>query len=115
MLSGLDPRLVKKAMKKMGIKQEEIEAEAVLIKTKDKEIVINNPSVAKINFGGEISFQISGSVEEKEIKEEAEISEEDIKIIMEQTSCTKEEAEKALKQSKGDIAKAILLLKENKL
>ena len=45
MIPGMNPKDVQRAMKKLGIKQEEIEANEVIIKTNDKEIVIQNPQV----------------------------------------------------------------------
>ncbi len=106
---GINPRKATQLMKQMGIKQEEIAASEVIIKTEDKELIIKNPFVAKIEIAGQISFQVSGKVEEKELK--AEISEDDIKTVIEQTNCTEEEARKALEESEGDLAKAILTIK----
>lgn len=111
MFPGMNPKLVKQAMKKMGIKQEEIEATEVIIKTNDKEIIITNPSVAKVDMAGQESFQISGEVEEKPLSAEPEINEEDIKTVMQQTNCSEEEAKKAISQAKGNLAEAIMNLK----
>lgn len=105
---NINPKQAAQMMKKMGIKQEEIPASEVIIKTQDKELVIKNPAVSKIEMGGQSSFQISGEVEERELK--AEISKEDIKTVTEQASCTEEQAKKALEETDGDIAKAILSL-----
>ena len=110
MFPGMNPNLVKQAMKKMGIKQEEIDAKEVIIRTDDKELVIKNPSVVKIEMGGEESFQVSGSVEERELSTEAEISEDDVKTVMEQAECSEKEARKAIEDNKGDLAKAIMEL-----
>jgi nascent polypeptide-associated complex subunit alpha len=107
MFQGMDPRLVKQAMKKMGMTQEDIPATEVIIKTKEKNLIIKNPNVQKIVMMGEQSFQITGEVEE-----ESPICEEDIKTIMEQTSCSKDKAISALEKSNGDLAKAILDLQE---
>ena len=101
----MNPKLMKQAMKKMGMKQQEIEAEQVIIKQKDKELVINNPEVQKIEVMGQESLQITGDIEERPLS-----NEEDVKIIMEQASVSKQEAEKALEKADGDIAKAILEL-----
>lgn len=95
-------------MKKMGIKQEELEASEVIIKLEDKELVIKNPTVAKIEMGGNSSFQVSGEVEEREL--EAGISEDDVKTVAEQANCTEEQAKQALEKENGDLAKAILSL-----
>jgi len=109
-MMGLNPRKAAQLMKQMGIKQEDIPASEVIIKTLDKELVIKNPSVAKVEMAGQSSFQISGEVEERE--PETELKEEDIKTVMEQTSCTEEQAKKALEENNGDLAKAILSLKK---
>ena len=102
---------MKQAMKKMGIKQEEIDAREVIIKTSDKDIIIKNPQVSKVNMMGQESFQISGDIEEKELSSEPSTNEEDIKTVMEQTNCTEEEAKAALEEAQGDLAEAILKLK----
>ena len=110
MFDLVDPRAVKLAMKKLGIKQEDIEATRVVIETPHKNIIIENPSVSKIDMQGNISFQISGTIHEQE--KEVEISEDDIKLVMEQTSASREEVVEKLKENKGDIAKTILELKK---
>ena len=103
----MNPKAVKQAMKKMGIKQEEIDAIEVVIKTSDKNIIIRNPSIQKVNMMGEDSFQISGQV-----SEESPIKEDDINTVMEQANCSKEEALDALNKSNGDLAEAIMSLQE---
>ena len=108
MFPGMNPRKMQQAMKKMGIKQEEIDAIEVIIRTPDKDLIITEPSVSKVNMMGNESFQISGNVQER--AREAEISEEDIKTVMEQANVGKEEAEKAIKEADGDLAKAIMEL-----
>jgi nascent polypeptide-associated complex subunit alpha len=95
-------------MKQLGINQQEIDAEKVIIECKDKRIVIDNPSVAKIKFQGQENFQISGESREEELDQGP--SEDDVKTVMEKTGKSKEEAEKALKDSNGDLAEAILSL-----
>jgi len=105
MFGGLDPKKMQAMMSQMGIKQKEIDADEVIIKTRDGNILIKEPSVMKITMSGQDSFQISGRVETEEI------SEDDIKIVMSQTNSSKEKAKDALKKSGGDIAEAILGLK----
>ncbi|MBS3155285.1 Nascent polypeptide-associated complex protein [Candidatus Woesearchaeota archaeon] len=106
-MSGMDPRLVKMALKKMGVKQEDIGASRVIIETVDnKKIFINNPQVSKVDMAGNVSFQISGDISEEEF------SEEDIRLVMEQTNVSREKAKKALENNSGDIAQAILELKK---
>lgn len=106
----LNPRDLQKAMRRMGIKQSEIDASEVVIKCADKEIVVSNPQVAKVNMMGQETFQISGDISEREL--EVSISEEDVKTVMEQTNVDKETALKAIRDSDGDLAAAILSLSE---
>ncbi len=107
MLPGINPKQLEKAMKKMGIKQEEIEAEQVIIKTKDKELIVNNPHVMKVDMMGQESLQITGEIEERELKK---YTEEDVKTVTEKADCTEEEARESLEKNNGDIAAAILEL-----
>lgn len=94
-------------MKQMGMSQEEIDASRVTIEKNDgNKIVIENPSVTKINVQGQESFQIVGEVREEE---NANFLEEDIKTIVEKTGSTKEQAKEALEKT-GDLAEAILEL-----
>lgn len=93
-------------MKQMGIQQEEIPAEKVTIdKTDGSKITISPAQVTKIKMQGQESFQITGQVTE----EAQGISEDDIKLVMEKTSCTHKQAKSALEQT-NDIAEAILKL-----
>ncbi|MDP6641781.1 MAG: nascent polypeptide-associated complex protein [Candidatus Nanoarchaeia archaeon] len=108
MFPNVNPKQLEKAMKKLGVKQEDIEASEVLIKTKDKDLVIRNPNVVKVNMMGQETFQITGDIEEQE---KELFNEEDVKTVMEQTNCSKEEAIEALEKEK-DLAAAILSLNQ---
>lgn len=94
-------------MKQMGIAQEEINASRVIIETSDKNIIIDNPSVMKVNMQGNTNFQISGDISEEDSVQG--ISEEDIQTVVEKTQCTPEQAKEEL-EKKGDIAEAIINL-----
>ena len=111
MIPGMSSRDVQRAMKKLGIKQEEIDANEVIIRTDDKEIVISNPRVSKVNMMGQETFQIIGEAEERQISSEADISDEDIKTVMEQAGVTEEKAREAIENSNYDLAKAIISLR----
>jgi len=110
MLGGINPAQMKAMMKQMGIKQDEIEAERVIIETAEKRIIIEPASVQKITMQGNTSFQIAGEVREE--TREIGISEEDIAIVAEKTGKSKEEAKKVLEEVDGDIAEAIVKLSE---
>ena len=107
-MGGVNPKMMKQAMKKMGMKQEEIDAEEVIIKCSDKNLVIKNPQVTKIEMMGQETLQIAGEIEE----EISGPSEEDVKMVMSQAECSEEDAKSALEATDGDIAEAILKAKE---
>lgn len=98
-------------MKKLGMQQEDIDATEVIIKTAEKDIVITEPSVAKVNIMGQETFQISGNIHEREKTVEVEISDDDVNMVAEQAEVSKKEAKKALEETKGNIAEAIMKLK----
>ena len=110
MIPGINPRDMQNAMKRLGIKQEEIDAQEVIIKTPDSEIVIHNPQVSKVNMMGQESLQIVGDIEEVEKQTQPEISSDDIETVIDQTSCTKEEAVQAIEEANGNLAEAIIKL-----
>ncbi len=113
MMPNIDPRQLKRMMDSMGIKSTEIEAERVVIQAKDRDIVIEDPQITAIDAQGSRSFQISGTVREVgKIATAAEISDEDVKMVSEQSGVNDlERARKALEESGGDIAGAIIRLK----
>ncbi len=108
----MNPRMMKQAMKKMGIKQIEVPATEVIIKCPDKDIVITDPQVSKVNMMGQQTYQIVGQEHEREKQIEVTISEEDIKTVAEQAGVDQEKAKEALEQAKGDLAEAIMNLKQ---
>lgn len=110
MMPGMNPRKVQQMMKQMGIQQVEIPASEVIIRSEGKDIVITNPSVQKVNMMGQETFQISGDIHEQEVSTTPEISEEDIKTVMEQANVDKETARKAIEDADGDLAEAIMKL-----
>jgi len=112
MIPGMNPRQMRMAMKKLGIQQQEIDAKEVIIHLEDKEIVISNPSVTKVNMMGQDTYQVVGEESERSLSSEPEISEDDIATVAEQADVSKEQALKALQEAKGDLAEAILKLKK---
>ena len=113
---GMNPKAMQQAMKKMGIQQQEIAAESVVIRCRDKDIIIENPEVSRVNMMGQMTYQIVGNAKEQKRKNEdvIEVTEEDLKTIMEQAGVSEDEAMAALEVSEGDIAQAIMNLTEKK-
>ncbi len=110
MFPGVSPQDMHKVMKRLGIKQNEIDAELVIIKTKDSNVIIRNPQVSKINMMGQETFQVIGDIEEVKKNRRLEITEEDIETVMQQTKCSRVEAVNALEESNGNLAEAIISL-----
>jgi len=109
MFPKLNPKDMEKMMKKMGIKQENIDATEVIIKCPDKDLVIRNPQVSKVNAMGQETLQIIGDIEE--IKA-SKFTDEDVKTVSEQAGVSKEKAKQALESNNGDLAAAIMSLKK---
>ncbi len=108
----MNTRQIKQAMKRMGIKTDEIDdAKEVIIRTPTQEYVITEPSVTKMEVQGQVTFQIIGDFEVRE-RTDADVGpvipEEDVTLVMEQTGCTRDEAIEALETTDGQPAEAIL-------
>lgn len=103
-------RQTRRLMEKMGMKVEELsDVNQVIIKTSAKEIVIEQPTVSLTRIQGQTIYQIMGG----KITEDAtkvEILMEDIQLVAKQTNASLEAARKALEETKGDLAQAIILL-----
>ncbi len=109
MIPGVDPRQMQGMLKKMGISQEDVDASKVIIeKTDNSRIIINNPSVQKIKMQGQETFQIAGDISEESA--EPEISEQDIKTVVEKTGVSEKIALETLEKNNGDLAETILEL-----
>ena len=113
MIPGMNPKQMRQAMKRMGIKQEEIDAKEVIIKLENHEIIISNPNVSKVNMMGQDTYQVVGEEEIRELDSTPDINEEDVKTVVDQAGVSKEEAAKAIKEAKGDLAEAIIKLKKD--
>jgi nascent polypeptide-associated complex subunit alpha len=107
-------------MKRLGINVREIEnVEEIIIRTDTKEYIFDNAEVTVMDAQGQKTFQISGRpriVDRKgkiEEKEEEGIPQEDIDLVAKQTGKTKEQAKKALEETNGDIAEAIMKLSKS--
>lgn len=112
-------REMRRMLQKMGVEVKEVpNVKLVRIITDNSEIVISEPSVSQVSMQGTVTFEIAGG--KIEIKQGSaneagsEIKEEDIMLVAAQSGASKEEALRALQESNGDIALAILKLQEKK-
>lgn len=110
----VNPREAKRMMQRMGMSMDSIpEVNQVIVKTATKDIIIDEPEVAILNMQGQKIYQVMGGrVSEKAavVGKKLAIPDEDIQLVAGQTGKSFEEAKKALEESGGDLAKAILLL-----
>jgi nascent polypeptide-associated complex subunit alpha len=103
-------------MQRMGMSMDAVsEVENVVIRTSRKEITIEQPEVAILEVQGQKIFQVTGGkITEKVVERKPSgVAEEDVKLVADQTGKSVEEARRALEDSGGDLAKAILLLQSN--
>ncbi len=114
-MMGMNPKKMQKMMQKMGIKSSDITAEYVIIKTATEELIFDSPQVSKVNMMGQETYQIVGSPTVRPVEEEKDItiSAEDVEAVRSQTGATIDEAKEALKRSEGDLARAIIDIKES--
>ena len=115
MQKRMNPREAKRMMQRMGMNMDSVpDVKQVIIKTVSKDIVIEAPEVAILSVQGQKIFQVAGGeVTEKASEQEVpsiRISEEDARLVADQTGKSIEEAKQALEDCEGDLAKAILLL-----
>jgi nascent polypeptide-associated complex subunit alpha len=104
---GINPKQMGQMMRRMGIKNEELDAkEVIIILNNGKKLRIQNPQIQTIEMQGNKTYTIAGNA-----VEESGIPQEDIELVAEQSGASKEQAKKALEETNGDIAEAILKLK----
>jgi nascent polypeptide-associated complex subunit alpha len=111
----VNPREAKRMMQRMGMNMDAVEGVTeVVIRTSSREIFIQEPEVAILQVQGQKIYQVAGgTVVERAptVEKKAQvISEEDARLVADQTGKSLEEAKKALEECQGDLAKAILFL-----
>jgi len=124
-------RQMRRRMQQQGIEMDQIDAIRVIIEGVEKTLVIEQPEVILMKQSGQEIYQIIGQTEEyspeslvftaankiesedfnEELEIKPKITENDIMLVSSQGNVDKKEAESILKECDGDIAKAILFLK----
>jgi len=115
----MNSREQKRMMQRMGMNMDTVaDVQQVIIRTSDKDIVIDEPEVAILQVQGQKMYQvIGGQVSEQSptqrgasVAAKPAFSEEDVQLVADQTGKSLEKAKEALQEADGDLAKAILLL-----
>ena len=110
----INPREANRMMQRMGMQVEQIDnVTRVIIESASKRIVINDPEVAIVKVQGQTVYQVGGGTAREEDLAGVS-SQEDAKLVASQAEVPVEEAAKALQQSGGDLAQAIIILKQKK-
>ncbi len=120
-MMGFRPRDLRRAMRRMGMEVEELDAVEVEVRLGDgSKLLVEEPqAVMLIKARGQPPMlYIIGEPRRVEARAEEgggpEISEEDVALVAEQAGVSPEEARRALEEAGGDIAEAILRLTEGK-
>jgi nascent polypeptide-associated complex subunit alpha len=115
----VNPREAKRMMQRMGMSMDNVEdVQQVIIRTPTKDLIIDQPEVAILNMSGQKIYQVVGGTVTEQAPGTATatnakaftVSEEDARLVADQTGKSIEEAKRVLEECEGDLAKAILLL-----
>lgn len=104
-------REMRRMLDKMGLEMKEMgEIEEVVIRTETKEFYLIKPQVIEMKGKDSTIFQVVATDIEEREKEVPSFREEDVVLVMQQASVSKDRAIQALTDSKGDLAQAIINL-----
>jgi len=118
---GLNPSKMKQMMEQMGIDIEDIDAEEVVIRTADEELVFSNADVQRMDAQGQETYQIVGSPERRdpgsggataldtgdEGSDDDGIPQADVELVAGRTGAGEARAREALEAVDGDLAAAV--------
>jgi nascent polypeptide-associated complex subunit alpha len=108
----MNPRKMKQMMNKLGMEMEPMEGvERIVISTATGNYIFDGAEVVAMTMQGVKTFQITG--EPRFEPRAPPISDEDVKLVMEQTKAAEEKVRRTLAETKGDIAEAILRLQDH--
>jgi nascent polypeptide-associated complex subunit alpha len=110
----VNPREANRMMQRMGMQVQQLdEVTKVIMESPTKRIIIDNPEVATVTVQGQTIYQVGGGT----VREEGVGgggSDDDVKLVASQAGVSTEQAANALRQSNGDLAQAIILLKQKR-
>ncbi|MDS0281233.1 nascent polypeptide-associated complex protein [Haloarcula onubensis] len=119
---GMNPRKMKQMMEQMGIDMEDIDAEEVIIRTPDEELVFTDADVQLMEAQGQKTYQVVGDPETRERGEsgaaddagdadesgdDTVVDADDVEIVAMRTGVDEETAREALEANDGDLADAV--------
>ncbi len=115
---GLNPKQMEQMMDQMGIDMEDIDAEEVIIRTADEELVFTDADVQLMAAQGQKTYQVVGEPESRERGETAEdddsaseggsaVPQGDVELVAQRTGASEDAAREALEATDGDLAAAV--------
>jgi len=110
-MGGMDPRQMSMMMRKLGIEVKDIQnVQEIIVRTPDMDYIFDDATVSVMKAQGVETWQISGNPRQVSHEVTLKISDDDVKMVVEQTGCDEKAARQALEASGGDLAEAILAL-----
>ena len=108
----INPRKMKQMMDKMGMSMVPLEGvERIVITTATGNYVFDAAEVVAMTMQGVKTYQITGEPRfVAKAPAAPAISDEDVRLVMEQAKAPEEKVRKVLAETRGDIAEAILRL-----
>jgi nascent polypeptide-associated complex subunit alpha len=120
---GMNDRKMQQMMKQMGIDMQELDAEEVIIRTSDEELVFTEPDVQRMDAQGQQTYTIVGEPDAHERGEggaseaadesgeesgdDGGIPDEDVELVAQRAGVSEDAAREALEDADGDLAAAI--------
>jgi nascent polypeptide-associated complex subunit alpha len=118
---GMNPRKMKQMMEQMGIDVEELDAEEVVVRTADEELVFEAPQVTRMDAQGQQTYQVIGDPERRERgageandaeaddggtddASAGDVPDSDVRIVAQRTGASEDDARAALAAEDGDLA-----------
>ena len=127
---GLDPKKLNQMMQQMGVNMDEIDAEEVIIRTADEDLVFTDAEVQRMSGQGMETYNIVGSPEERPRGEggasaveapaddaddaaasggddSSAIPQDDVELVAMRADVSESAAREALEAEDGDLAAAV--------
>jgi nascent polypeptide-associated complex subunit alpha len=122
---GMNPRKMKQMMEQMGIDFDELDAQEVIIRTSDEDLVFTDADVTRMDAQGQQTYQVVGEPESREAGAaggaadaadadtddedagEAEIPDDDVELVAMRADVPEDDAREALEETDGDLAAAV--------
>ena len=122
---GMDDRKMQQMMKQMGIDMQELDAEEVVIRTPDEELVFSDADVQRMDAQGQQTYTVVGEPEsraraesevtsagDRETDDAADAAEDaipqgDVELVAQRAGVGEDDARTALEDNDGNLAAAV--------